>query len=307
MASNHVQHPDQTGGMFADGGHEPFNYNSIYSHAAPFTSNWAVDPTLQDRSQVFQPAAPPNSAYHPQAWQQHTATNTPTSASSPAQHHSPYSVPRGYYANPVTNVQPPFQNASPYAGHGITQYNQSLDPSLVGRSPAEGRAFSQSLPVYSSASPSNTVSPSALHSASPSQGNRHTLAASTGSPVRSLKSSTMLHIDHMLTSNVQMGNTSREPFRPTSANGFPQPQPQIQLPTAPAGTQSGNFVVTDLEKLCQSTSSVRLHNFINVGTQQYELPITKCTFILDSFPPHVLSADLCHSNHTPLHPSQISK
>jgi hypothetical protein len=272
MASNHVQHPDQTGNMFADGGHEPFTYNSIYSHAAPFNASWAVDPTLQDRSQAFQTAAPPNPPYHPQSWQQHTATNTPTSAS-PAQHHSPYSVPRGYYANPVSNPPTPFQNSSPYAGHGIPQYNQSLDPSLVGRAPAETRAFNQSLPVYSSASPSTTISPSALHSASPTQGNRQVLA---GSPVRSLTKSTNTCNDPVLTTNVQMGNTPREPFRPASANGLAPSQPQVKLPTAPKGTISGNFVITDFDNLCQSTHSVRLHNFINVGTQQYELPITKC-------------------------------
>jgi hypothetical protein len=278
MASNHVQHPDQNGNMFGDGPHEPFAYNSIYSHAAPFNTTWAVDPTLQDRSQAFQTTAPPNSAFHPQAWQQqHTATNTPVSASSPAQHHSPYSVPRGYYSNAVSNVATPFQTNSPYAGHGIPQYTQSLDPSLVGRSPAENRTFNQSLPVYSSASPSNTISPSALHSAPPIQGNRQALA---GSPVCSLIHLTMPSNHSILTVNFQMGNATREPFRPASANGLPQPQPQpqaqIQLPKAPMGTVSGDFIVTDLDKLSQSTQSVRLHNFINVGTQQYELPITKC-------------------------------
>jgi hypothetical protein len=277
MASNHVQQPDHNGNMFGDGGHEPFPYNSIYSHTAPFNAGWAVDPTLPDRPQSFQAAAaPPNPAYHPQSWQQHTATTTPTSASSPGQHQSPYNVPRGYYTGPVSNVQTPFQNTSPYAGHGIPQYNhnQSLDPSLVGHSSPDSRPFPQAIPIFSSGSPSNTISPAALHSAPPIQGNRQALA---GSPVCI---SRMSYKHFKLIVDLQLGIPVPESSRPAPTNTFVQPQSQpqiqIQLPTAPKGTVSGNFVITDLDKLTESTQSVRLHNFINVGIQQYELQITKC-------------------------------
>jgi hypothetical protein len=273
MASNHVQQSDHNGNMFGDGGHEPFPYNSIYAHAAPFNATWPVDPTLSDRSQTFQAAAaPPNPAYHPQPWQQHTATATPTSASSPGQHQSPYSAPRGYYPGQVPNAQTPFQSTSPYAGHGIAQYNhnQSLDPSLVGRPPPDNRSFPQAMPIFSSASPSNTISPAALHSAPPVQGNRQAVAAS---PV-CISRSPSKHYE--LTGHLQMGIPIPEASKPVPANSFPQSQPQLQLPTAPKGTVSGNFVITDLDKLIESTQSVRLHNFINVGIQQYELQITKC-------------------------------
>jgi len=287
MASNHVQHPqpqpqpqpqpDQNGGpgTFGDGSHDTFNYNSIFSHAQEYGSNWAVDPSLQqDRPPLFQPTSSgPGSTYHPQPWQ-HTATSTPTAT--PTQQHATYSAPRGYYP-PVSNASVPFQHTSPYAGQGLPQYGHALDPSLVSQSPADTRTFGQGVPSFSSASPSNTISPSALYSGPSLPLNQQAPPSKT--QVRpSLVLASLpgpLHRPMLTVSpNDQVGIQYPQSMRSASANGLAQPE----LPKAPKGTVSSNFLIQDFEKLAKATNSVRLHNFINLSNQQHELSITKCTW-----------------------------
>jgi hypothetical protein len=270
MATNHVQQPDPNANMFGDGGHEQFNYNNaIFSHSPVNTSNWAVDPSLQGRPQPFSPT-PAVSAYPTQTWQTSTTpTPTPTT-STPAQHQHQYDASRGYYPGTGPNGPAPFQNTSAYANYGLPQYQHqtSLDPSLGGPASAESRTFSQPMPMFSSASPSNTISPSALHSSGSNQSNRQTPLNNQVHPGPPSNPS-----ERKLSSGGQMMSPQApQSIRPPSANGYVQ----SQLPTQPKGAISGRFILVDAEELSKATRSVRLHNFVNIGSQQYEIPITKC-------------------------------
>jgi hypothetical protein len=68
-----------------------------------------------------------------------------------------------------------------------------------------------------------------------------------------------------------MSNQPREAARSSSGSEFVQ----SQILKAPKGASSGNFVIIDYETLAKATHSARLHNFINVGKLQQELPINK--------------------------------
>lgn len=70
----------------------------------------------------------------------------------------------------------------------------------------------------------------------------------------------------------QMGFSPSQSNRSSSVSGLIQ----AQVPKAPSGIVSEKFTVVDQGVLSKATQSTPLHNFINISSQQYELPYTKC-------------------------------
>jgi hypothetical protein len=51
-----------------------------------------------------------------------------------------------------------------------------------------------------------------------------------------------------------------------------------QLPKAPKGTQSGNFIIVSFDDMAKATQSKKLANFVNISAAPVDLNLTKGTF-----------------------------
>jgi hypothetical protein len=250
-------------GMF-DNAPDGFNYNNFYSHGQGYGANLTADPDLPDVHSSYNAAA----YQHTPAWQ-HPAASTASFA--PA-HQSPSSFvnpARSYYSVPPSTSSTPFQNNPSFASHGLQQYSHSLDPSLVTSVGDHNRSYGQTIPMYSSAAPSNTIAPAALHPGA--YLNRNQPIQTPPTQVCSMTFFT-LTINLNLTILVpQISNQTQ------TSNVMPQ------MPKAPKAVTSGDFKIIPFAELLKATNSTRLHNFVAVGRQPIELPINKGMLVLLAF------------------------
>ncbi|QDS68325.1 hypothetical protein FKW77_010691 [Venturia effusa] len=226
-------------GMF-DNANDGFNYNNFYSHGQGYGANLTADSDLSDPHSQYNTAA----YQHTPAWQHPVAS---TSYASPHQNPSAFVNPsaRSYFAvTPPTSSSTPFQNNNPYASHGLQQqqYSHSLDPSMVTSVGEHGRSFGQTMPMYSSAAPSTTIAPAALHANAYLNGNR---------PVQ--------------TPPTQLSNQ------------FQQPGTVSTMLKPPKAVTEGEFKMTPLQELLKATNSVKLHHYAALGRIPVDLPINKAT------------------------------
>jgi len=145
-------------GLF-DNANDGFNYNHFYSHGQGYGANLTADPDLPDVHSPYNTVA----YQHTPAWQQHPVAST---ASFNPSHQNPSAFvnpARSYYGVPPSTSSAPFQSNPSFAGHGVQQYSHSLDPSMVSSVGDHSRSYGQTIPMYSTAAPSNTIAPAALH------------------------------------------------------------------------------------------------------------------------------------------------
>ncbi|KAE9979811.1 hypothetical protein EG328_000659 [Venturia inaequalis] len=237
MSQNPRDHSLQNG-LF-DNANDGYNYNNFYSHPQAYAANLTADPDLPDSHSPYNP-----SAYrHNPSWQHPVASTSyaPT-------HHNPAAfvnpAARSYYGVAPPTSSTPFQNNASYASHALQhqQYSHSLDPSMVSSVGEHSRSYGQAMPMYSSAAPSNTISPAALHANTYVNGNR---------PVQ--------------TPPTQMSNQ------------FQQAGTMPAIPNPPKAATVGEFKMTPMQELLKATNSVKLGIYAAVGRSPIELPINKAT------------------------------
>jgi hypothetical protein len=247
-------------GMF-DNANDGFNYNNFYSHGQGYGANLTVDPDLPDVHSPYNAAA----YQHTPAWQHSVAS---TSSFTPShQNLSAFVNPaRGYYGVTPSTSSTPFQNNTSFASHGIQQYSHSLDPSMVSSVGDQSRSYGQTMPMYSSAAPSDTIAPAALHPGVYLNSNRPTQTAPT--QVRSLTSSTLTANSILTMLVTQIPNQAQQ------SNIMPP------MPKPPKAVTTGEFKITPFAELLNATNSTRLHNFAVVGRHPIELPINKGMLVL---------------------------
>lgn len=249
-------------GMF-DNANDGFNYNNFYSHGQGYGANLTGDPELPDSHSPYNAAA----YQHTPAWQHPAA-----SASYASTHQNPSAfvnpAARNYYGVTPPTSSTSFQNNASYAGHGLQhqQYSHSLDPSMVSSVGEHSRSYGQTMSMYSSAAPSNTVAPAALHANTYMNGNRPVQTPPT--QVCSLPSSYFNKNPRNLTSFVsQMANQSQQ------VGMMPA------IPNPPKAVTVGEFKMTSMQELLRATNSVRLDNYAALGRIAVELPINKGMFV----------------------------
>lgn len=169
-------------GLF-DNPDDGFSYNSFYTHGQGYGENLTVDPDLPDVHSPYNAAA----YQHTPAWQHPASTSTSSFAPS---HQNPAAFvnpARSFYGVTPSTSSTPYQNNPPFASHGLQQYPHSLDPSLGTPVRDINRSYGQTMPMYTSAAPSNTIAPASLHPGAYLNGNRSTQTPTT--QVCSLKAS----------------------------------------------------------------------------------------------------------------------
>ncbi|TID17420.1 hypothetical protein E6O75_ATG08166 [Venturia nashicola] len=225
-------------GMF-DNANDGYNYNNFYSHGQGYGANLTADPELTDAHSPYNAAA----FQHNPAWQHPVASSSyaPTHQS-PSAFANPAA--RNYYTSTPPNASTSFQNNPPYASHGLQHqhYSHSLDPSMVSSGGEHNRSYGQTMSMYSSAAPSNTISPAALHANTYMNGNR---------PVQ--------------TPPIQMPNQ------------FQQAGTMPSMLQPPRAVTAGEFKMTPMQELLKATNSVKLGHYAAIGRTPVELPINKAT------------------------------
>lgn len=265
MAQNPRDQSLQNGNGMFDNANDGYNYNNFYSHAQGYGANLAADPELPDAHSPYNAAA----YQHTQAWQHPVA-----STSYAPQHQNPSAfvnpAARNYYGIASPTPSTPFQNNPSYASHGLQhqQYSHSLDPSMVSSVGDHSRSYGQVMPMYSSAAPSNTISPAALHANNYVNGNRAVQTPPT--QVCSLPSPINKNPRTLTTFLFQMSNQ------------FQQAGTMPAMLKPPKAVTVGEFKLTAMQELLKATNSVKLGNYAALGRLPVELPIHKGMFELSA-------------------------
>jgi hypothetical protein len=251
--ANHV-HPDNLQNAALFGGDAPDTFNYFNQGQSTYSSNLLPD---QQQHNPHLNGTPSHSPYNstsafsppPSAWQ-----NASTASSLPNTQANQYQTAnRGYYQPQPSNS--PSNNY--FQGHQL-QYGQNVDPSLLRQ--AETRPYGQNMGLLATtAQPASTVSPAALH--------QQQSANRSVAPV----SNTMQHVFSMQT----MAPQPREVARPPAVNGGGS---VTQIPRAPKGTQSGNFIIVSFDDMAKATQSKKLANFVNISAAPVDLNLTKGRF-----------------------------
>ena len=226
-------------GLFADTSNLP-NYGDLQFNNQYDPSLWQPDHATDEL------AFPANQ--QPHAFQQGWSNTMPTSANPGYTRSQPYAQ----------------QTSSPYPGHNFPYSRQvAYNENQLGGTP---NTYSLGGTTYgSNANHASTISPQAL---------QHSNVADFTKLVSFILTCQALHLTLTWLKGAQRGIAKNEDglIRTSSyANDQDDGVALDKVPLkAPRGSESGPFVVIDYGKLAEATKSLRLHNFVNVGTVQID-------------------------------------